>query len=305
MWLLGELVWHRLHRLRALISAMKAQVFTAMLLCFAVLGCFNRGERVIAKVGDVEITEEDLLLRKTVYEKCYKNPSKDGAEVLAELIRDALELAVLEDAFGVSPPEDALRRKARWIDRNTKDPKTLGCIKSVYRGRRAAYLRNVVRPTLVNPKLHGLFSRDTLIHKSERKSIAKILMKIIESPESLSASAGYDTFRVLRVRGGKVLRHGLEFRQDPIIDSVLARLKPGQVWRNVVEDDYSYRVVRLLWFDDTSYTYDGVVVKKKDFDEWFREYATSHVEIEIYDTLLRREFVRRYPDLWWLELLRD
>ena len=278
-----------------------------VLLCFALLfgGC-AREDEVVARVGDVEIYREDLRLQKAVYEKCYGQEDKDSIEVLAELIRNALEKAVLKAKYGMEPPESIMIEKEKWIDKNTKAPEIWRCKKEVYGRDKKALYRNIISPILVNRKLHGLFSLDTLIHKQERDSIVRIFKKVIEFPESLRTVVGYDTFRVpKRVSINEaLLESGAEFASDPIIDRVLIHLKPGEMWRNIIEDDYSYKIVRLLSENDSCYICDGVIVMKKSFDKWFRGYAIRNIDIEIYDDCLRESLLERYSDLWWWKMLR-
>ena len=278
-----------------------------VLLCFALLflGC-TKESKPLARVGSVEICREDLGLQKMVYEKCYGQTNKDSIEVLAELISNALEKAVLKAKYGMEPPESIMIEKEKWIDKNTKAPEIWQCRKKVYGRNKKALYRNIISPILVNQKLRGMFSMDTLIHKQERDSIAKIFKKVMEFPESLKTIVGYDTFRVPKeVKIDKtLLKSGAEFVPDPIIDKVLVHLKPGEMWQNIIEDDYSYRIVRLLSENDSSYVCDGVIVMKKSFDKWFREYAIKNINIEIYDDYLKKNLAEKYPDLWWWRMLR-
>ncbi|MCD6595324.1 hypothetical protein J7L68_06595 [bacterium] len=277
------------------------------LFCFALLlfGCAKEGEP-LARVGVVEINREDLTLQKTVYEKCYGQADKDSTEVLAELISNALEKAVLKAKYEIEPPESVMAEKEKWIDKNTKAPEIWRCKKKIYGENKEALYRDIISPILVNQKLHGMFSQDTLIHKSGRDSIAKIFKKVMEFPESLETIAGYDTFRMPKqVSIDKtLLKSGVEFVPDPIIDKVLVHLKPGEMWQNIVEDDYSYKIVRLLSENDSSYLCDGIILPKRSFDEWFRKYAIENIDIEIYDDYLKKSLIEKYPDLWWWKMLR-
>jgi len=257
-------------------------------------------------VGSVEIYREDLMLQKTVYEKCYKQENKDSIEVLAELIGNALEKSVLKAKYGMEPPETIMVEKEKWIDNNTKAPEIWQCKKEIYGGNKDALYRNIISQILVNQKLHGMFSIDTLIHKQERDSIVRMFKKAMEFPKNLRTIAGYDTFQIpKRVSAYKtLLKSGAEFVPDPIIDKVLVHLKPGEMWQSIIEDNYSYKIVRLLSENDSSYVCDGVIVRKKSFDKWFREYAIENIDIEIYDDYLKKSLLEKYPDLWWWGMLR-
>ncbi len=77
---------------------------------------------------------------------------------LVEVSTQALERAVLEMAFGLEPPRDAVEEQARQVDANTRAPAILECVKGAYGADRDAYLEWYIAPTLINPKLHEAFS---------------------------------------------------------------------------------------------------------------------------------------------------
>ncbi len=260
----------------------------------------------IIKVNNVKIYPEDLIFKKAVYEKCYQNIEKDKAEISAELINNALEEAVLKSKYNREPPESALAAKEQWIDKNTKAPEIWQCKKEVYRNNKAALYRNIIAPLLVNQKLHALFSLDNQIHKAERERIEKIFAQVKESPESIKNFQEYTAFNVSKHISApeELAKAGAEFAPEPIIDKVLVHLKPGEFWPNIVEDDYSYKIVRLVSENNESYACDGVIVPKSSFDKWFREYAIANLKIEIYDSSLKESLKANYPNLWWWKLLK-
>lgn len=287
----------------------KTIVFLIIFLLFGGFILFEflkESSKPLAKVGDVIIKKEDLFLRKEVYIKCYKDDKKDESEVLAELIRDALEEAVLKSKYNLEPPESTLEEKAKWIDENTKDPETLSCIKAVYGRNKKAYLKNVVKPTLVNPKLHQMFSQDTLIHRQERKKIWEMMQKLKNNPDILPTLEGYGKFQTKYEENStlKVSEYEIQFSKDPFIEKVLEKMKPGEIWSEIVEDDYSYKIVRLLGKDNEKYSWDGIVILKQSFDEWFKDYASKYIKIEIYDEVMKKNFLEKYPDLWWKNLFK-
>lgn len=275
-----------------------------VLAVFAVLLGYTKKNKPIATVGGVKIYAQDIALRQVVDEKCYRS-QKSRVEILAECVGDALELAVLQNAYGIAPPDSALEKKAKWIDQNTKDPQTLSCIKSIYGSNRKAYLANVVRPTLVNPKLHSLFATDVTIHKQERDRVLSLMQKVKNNPALLPTLAGYGIFHTKREQDTtmKVKGYNIKFRKDPFVEKVLKKIKPGQLWGNIVEDDYSYKIIRLLRVEKENYVWDGVIVKKKQFDNWFRNYISNNISITINNSIFKKELINRYPNLWWTKLL--
>ena len=131
-----------------------------------------------------------------------------------------------------------------------------------------------------------------------------MMQKVKNEPALLPTLAGYDTFRIGRKQDTTLKISGYEMPvgENPFIEKVLKKLKPGELWDNIVEDDYSYKIVRFLGENDTNYIWDGVVIPKRNFDDWFRDYATKHIKIEIYDAAIKEAFLKKYPNLWWRNL---
>jgi len=87
--------------------------------------------------------------------------------------------------------------------------------------------------------------------------------------------------------------------EDPFISKVLSKLKKGKIFPDIVEDDYSFKIVRLIDEDKDNYYWDGVVIAKKNFDDWFKNYVKENVKVKIFDKELEKKFKTRYSDIWW------
>ena len=165
----------------------------------------------------------------------------------------------------------------------------------------------------INRKLRHFYNTNADIHKSEKKSIEKAY-SVVSSGESFQEGAeqlGLQ-FKTLEVDNQetavseelkKHINDGGTPPGDPLIP-VLEKLSPGDICRNIVEDDYSYRVVRLKERSGNKYLVETVTVYKRPFDEWFKKEAEK-VRIEIFDAALRRSIRERYPNLWWLFMMRN
>ena len=260
---------------------------------------------IVAKIGEVVITKQDLTYRTAVYKKCYSQ--KKPVEVLAECINDSLEDAVLQAKYNLQPSINDLQGRSAWIDKNTKDPQTLNCLKSVYGKNYQAYLKNVVRPLLINQKLHSLFAVDPTIHQKERKRISVLMAKVKKNPALLPTLPGYGIFQTPREKKTtiKIKGYNIPLGKNLFIEKVLKRLKPGEMWGDIVEDDYSYKIVRLVKADDKSYTWDGVIIPKRNFNDWFKQYVTKNIPIVIKDDPLKKEVIEQYPQVWWVKLIKD
>jgi len=259
-------------------------------------------DKKIILIDDITIYKKEILLFKKVQENCYKNRSINEEEALAMLISNKLELAVLKKKYKLEPEKSLLIQKAKWIDKNTKDPKTLKCIKKIYFPfYKRYYLEDIVKPTLVNPKLHFSFSQDREIHKEEIGQIEDIIKKVKNKPELLKNFKEYTKATTSKNREEKIEIGGYSFAvpEDPFVFNVLAKMKKGEIFQNIVEDDYSFKIVRLIDEDKEYYYWEGVVIMKKNFYDWFRNYVIENVKIKILDEELKEKFKKKYPDIWW------
>ncbi len=82
--------------------------------------------------------------------------------------------------------------------------------------------------------------------------------------------------------------------------SILEALSIGEIYKNIVEDDYGYRVVRLKGRDGSKYSVEAIAVKKRPFDVWFKTHAAK-ILIKILDKELQREIASKHPNVWWVK----
>jgi hypothetical protein len=276
-------------------------VFISVLI-FLALFFFIYYDEKVALIDSISIYGKELFLFYKVQKNCYKNENISKEEALAMLIRDKLELSVLKKKYNLEPEKSVLIEKAKWIDKNTRAPEILKCTKNTYFPfYKKYYLEDIVKPTLINPKLHFLFSQDREIHKDEIAKIEEIMKKVKNNPEILKSFKEYTKATTSKRKEEKIEIGGYSFDvpEDPFISKVLLKLKKGEIFSNVVEDDYSFKIVRLIDEDKENYYWDGVIIMKKNFEDWFKNYVRENVKIKIIDKELKEKFKNRYPDLWW------
>jgi len=256
--------------------------FIVLCLClsfFLFLSFFQ--DNLVAQIGKEKISEKDIEYQIAI-EKCYseREISKDVA--LIQLKNKFLEKEVLRMAFGVEPDDTVLEEKAKWVDKNTKAPEILDCVKSVFGNDRKNYLRLYIQPTLVNPKLHSLFSQSEEIHKDKIERIKQIYEEV-KNGKDLKNFSEYNTFEIEKqIQTSELFEEkGVEFQENPLIKKVIKNLEAGEIWDDIVEDDYSYQIIRFLKEDDEKYYCDGTVVEKKLFDEWFDNFVNENIEVSL------------------------
>jgi hypothetical protein len=74
------------------------------------------------------------------------------------------------------------------------------------------------------------------------------------------------------------------------------------ILRSVVEEDYSYKVVRMKEKKDNKYQVEAITVYKRPFDEWFIKEAEM-VRVEILESQLKKSIQTKYPNVWWTRTL--
>ena len=250
-----------------------------IIVCICVFFLFFRFfcDDSVVQIGEEKITEKDIEYQRGI-EKCYSEQGISREIALIQLKNKFLEKEVLRMAFGVEAPQDALEEKAEWVDENTKAHVILDCVKDVFGDDRRSYLRLYIQPTVVNPKLHTIFSRSQEIHKDEIKRIMEIQDEIKRGrePESFPEYRVFEVYKEIETH--EILNmKGIEFQENPLVEKVLKNLDPGEIWPDIVEEDYFYRILRFLEEDDEKYYCDGIIVEKKNFDQWFSDYAEKNI----------------------------
>jgi hypothetical protein len=276
-------------------------VFISVLI-FLVFFFFIYYDEKVVLIDSISIYGKELWLFYQVQKNCYKNENISKEEALAMLIRDKLEFSVLKKKYNLEPEKSILTEKAKWIDKNTRAPEILKCTKNTYFPfYKKYYLEDIVKPTLVNPKLHFSFSQDREIHKEEIAKIEEIMKKVKNNPEILKSFKEYTKATTSKRKEEKIEIGGYSFDvpEDPFVSKVLSKLKKGEIFPNIVEDDYSFKIVRLINEDEENYYWDGIIIMKKNFEDWFKNYVKENVKIKIVDKELKEKFKKRYPDLWW------
>ena len=245
-------------------------------------------DKVEITVGGVPITVRDILYEIRV-DSCYGDTSVTQESAAAELVNKKLEQVVIKQAYKQEPPMAALEGKAAWMRKTTRDSARLACIEQCFGSDTMGYYHIIVEPTLINPRLHTYFAVDTAIQHDPIETIS-LFWKLVKADPKQFDKIKSDTVRIPKEPG----------EQDGFVETVLKRMKPGEIWQNVVEDETDYRIVKLLSESDKEYVCKILNIDKKPFGPWFQEYAQKNVPVVFNDPLLRISMTLKYPQLWWL-----
>lgn len=86
--------------------------------------------------------------------------------------------------------------------------------------------------------------------------------------------------------------------KDPLI-ALLEKRAAGEFIPNIIEDDSSYRIVRLISKQGQRYSIETVRVAKTPFVSWYKS-ECAKVKVSFTDAALQKSIVARYPGLCWL-----
>ena len=229
---------------------------------------------------------------------------------LISLINDAIEFEVAR-IHGILVTQEEIKSFAKYADENTKAPEILQKVKTAFGDDTAAYERLFLAPKIINRKLRHFYNTNSEIHKPERKSIEKAY-GVVSSGKSFQEAAEQLGLQFKTLETGTQDTSAPEGRKkdingggapagDPLIP-ILEKLSPGEICRNIVEDDYSYRVIRLKERSENKYLVETIAVYKRPFDEWFRKEAEK-IKIEILDPELKKSLKAKYLAVWWVATL--
>ena len=261
----------------------------------------------IAYLGKVGITDNDFRLRYESYSKCYNQRiPKDSTDIMAELIRDFMEYAVLIDAYNITVPDSVLEKRAAFIDTLPELPQNLNCIKNIYSGYRSEYLKNLALPALVNKILSIKFNDDYNIHKKQKDSIEYLWALATNTPpDKLKEFREYDSVIFLKdIKSDTADQLRLSGGRDLLLDSIISKMKPGNMWKNIVETEYSFMLITMIEENDTSYKCGIIKVNKITMSEWISNYFSNSLKIIFKEAVFSEKLKRKFPDVWWIKSLK-
>lgn len=291
------------------------KILPSLLLALLVISCSNKDGEFVALIGDTFIKEGDI--NKTIaLESLYRG--KDIPRVIAFiiLINDTLEFEIGKKV-GVVVTVDELDAFSTVIDKKMKDKELLENIKDVFDKNAEAYNRLYLSPRILNRKIRQIYSNDKNIHRAEINAIEKA-KKLIDSGSSFESAAEKSKTeyfkRELEIEGSKTnmpaghLPDGVKgyvevtkkyTPKDPLI-KLVKTMKEGETFNNIIEDDSSYKIIRLLKNNEDAFKVEIVTAKKKAIDVWFKEQA-DFINIRVVDKEMKQILLNEYENMWWID----
>ncbi len=287
------------------------KILRALLVLMAVFSAevvrAGEGDRDIARVGNSLISEREISYKVQI-EKAYGNEGATGEAALISLINDTIENEIATN-YGIIITREEIDAFKNYVDQQTKAPEILQKVKLIFGQDRPSYERIYLAPKVMNWKLRDFYSRSSAIHNKERALIEKAYGLVVAGKEfqEVAQECGmeFSAFHIEEkgrsphadLRMDTALNHTPA--KDPLIP-ILDRLFPGEISRNIIEDDYRYRIIRLIERGTRGYAVETITIKKRPFDEWFRREAAK-IDIEIIDRVMKKNIKTKYPDIWWVK----
>lgn len=279
-----------------------AFLIPGLLLIIWLSGC--SASKPVVEIGKTKITYSDIEY-KVAIGQIYGNEGITEVTALIQLINKTLEHEIAT-MHGINATPEEIQNFSNHVDSTTRAPKLLAEIKKVFKGNRSEYGRLYLAPIIINRKLHGWYIQNDEIHKNERASMEKAFHLVLSDTALEKAaqicSLKYTTFSD---------NFGSDMPMVPEVDRpktpmliVVESLKEGGIFKQIVEDEINYRIVRLLDKDTKAYTVEMIYTQKRPFQEWFQK-QTGKISIVFHDQELKANVIEQYAKVWWVNNLKE
>lgn len=239
----------------------------------------------VAVVGGDERIDEADVADFSAAEACYGPDALTARRAsFMRLFEGAITVSVLRREAGQEPARADYEKEAARVDRETKAPDILLCIKRLFsfepgtgfksKGGEERYHRIFLRKLILNSRFYGFVSEDAKVQKAYREARGKVAeglkqgRGLADLGAELHLAFSTRTYAVeasTREAGGPPWN---PFEKD-FIEARLKGLAPGELAPPIDEGQGS-QFVRLLSKDGGRYHFESLLVPKLDAAAWLR-----------------------------------
>lgn len=234
----------------------------------------NKELGIVVKVGNIIITDKDVAYKIAV-ERAYGNETITDAVARQVITRETTEQEVAR-SLGVLPTETDIATFSERVNKTTKAPELLAKVKNVFGADIASYQRVYLLPKMVNITLHSAFATDKGTYSESLIKIEKAYAGVIKG-RSLEQTAKSNNLEYVEsdIKKSEIIDPLLQKYfagkelQKPKLLSILPTLKSGEIYKEILEDENSYQVVRLAVNEKEVYKVEMIVSRKRSYGDWY------------------------------------
>lgn len=263
----------------------------------------------ISSIGAIKISEQTIKYRIAT-ELAYGNSGLNMTTGLIMLINDALEME-LAKKYNQQAIPDEIEQFKQYADQTSKAPEILKKVKDAFGSDVQAYDQWYISPKIVNRKIRDYFSADKSINQAALNQI-KPALKMLRSGKKMKETAKYlnitfaiDSISVKPLDMTPALQDYPDAKlpfENPMLKYV-QKMKVGDLYPDVIEENYSFLIIKLFNFNHDRYLIERISVSKPDFDTWFKKEAAG-IPLQIKNNVIKQELKTKYNNLWWVRFLK-
>jgi len=246
-------------------------------------------KKEIGVVDNLKMYEEDIKDIQKIELAYGREVSKE--EALLILIKKLIDIRIAEK-MGIKIEEgDIIKEEQRFV-KESLAPEILERIFKSLEENREKYRRLFVKPVLARRLLEYKFFTDTLFYQRNSYKKAKYLLKQLKkgiynkdetyfdfSPQDTSLLYGYLKSRITR--------------ENKIKDTFFYK---------ILEDKFTYYPIKVR-IKDRKYYIKGYIVRKDDFNEFYRE-QVERINILVYNKFLKSKILKRVTKTYWEGIIK-
>jgi hypothetical protein len=264
---------------------------------------------IIATLGSIKITKQTIQYRLGT-ESAYDNTNLNESAALIMIINDALEMEVAL-RYNQQALAEEIEQFKQYADQTSKAPEILNKVKKAYGQDIKSYNQWFISPKIVNRKIRDFFSASKSINQAALNQINSVMnilksgKKMKDATKSLHLKVVLDSIPVKPLDMTPALKNYPDAQlpfENPMLKYV-KKLKSGEMYPEVIEENYSFLIIKLLNYNEDHYFIERISVPKPDFDTWFKKEAAI-IGITITDAPIKSEIQHKYSNLWWVGNLK-
>jgi hypothetical protein len=280
-------------------------IISLLLFSFAVLWITVFTNPILGKVGDYEITQQDVRYRNDLFH--VYSPNEKASPGLEQLIKAFTYAQILKNN-GHPITDDILKKEEQRIDQKTLVPEKLEIIKSIFKGDNQSYRKIFILPTYVERTIfYDFFLKDPAAQAASKKVASDFLDSVLKNPSRFSTlaqknnlkthqlfisqtegvyfelpkelqdniSAGEnETPEAITQELKKQTQSQKDVEAEKWIEEVINPLQVGQVFSQIIDNGEYWLVARLSKKPKKStspFVMESVTFPKADYSQWLEK----------------------------------